>query len=343
MNIQSYTISRKGILEVLDRLIAGGIEVHAPLRIGSETFFRPVNDAGEIDFQQTPTTESPKALLFPKVQRLLSFTKTADGVAVVDHAREAAKDRIVFGTHPCDAIALDRLAGFFCSDCGDEYMAQRRKGLTVISISCATADQDCFCTGTGSHPGDTKGSDVLLTPIGDDCHYVECLTDRGAAFVAGGGASFVKSEQLEKEKYLAKVDASFSSGDVASRLAGAFDDPMWSDASLRCLGCGACAFVCPVCSCFDIQDEGSAASGERLRCWDSCGFALFTLHTSGHNPRPTQVQRWRQRIMHKFSYSPEQLGYAGCVGCGRCSRACPADMNLKEQLAGIAASVPVRK
>ncbi len=91
-------------------------------------------------------------------------------------------------------------------------------------------------------------------------------------------------------------------------------------------------FVCPTCACFDIQDEAGRQGGVRLRCWDSCGFSLFTLHTSGHNPRNVQSQRWRQRVMHKFAYMPERQGMLGCVGCGRCSRACPVDMNLAEHL-----------
>jgi formate hydrogenlyase subunit 6/NADH:ubiquinone oxidoreductase subunit I len=60
---------------------------------------------------------------------------------------------------------------------------------------------------------------------------------------------------------------------------------------------------------------------------------MFTLHASGHNPRSKQSQRWRQRVYHKFSYYPDRYNMLGCVGCGKCTRACPVDMNLREHLA----------
>jgi ferredoxin len=77
-------------------------------------------------------------------------------------------------------------------------------------------------------------------------------------------------------------------------------------------------------------------AGRRLRCWDSCGLRQFTVHASGHNPRERQPQRWRQRVYHKFAYMPDRFGVPGCVGCGKCTRACPVDMGLKEHLAALA-------
>ena len=91
-------------------------------------------------------------------------------------------------------------------------------------------------------------------------------------------------------------------------LAAGYERPEWQSLTRRCLGCGACAYTCPTCHCFDIVDEGNAAGGVRVRNWDACQFAMFTAHASGHNPRSVQSQRQRQRIYHKFQVYPEKFG-----------------------------------
>lgn len=116
-------------------------------------------------------------------------------------------------------------------------------------------------------------------------------------------------------------------------LARNFDHGLWKTLALRCHGCGACAAVCSTCHCFDIVDEhDSYGDGARRRNWDSCQMAKFTLHASGHNPRRTQTERLRQRVMHKFSIYPRRFDEFLCTGCGRCARACGAGMNLPEIL-----------
>ena len=59
---------------------------------------------------------------------------------------------------------------------------------------------------------------------------------------------------------------------------------------------------------------------------------MFTQHASGHNPRPDQAARWRQRTMHKFEYLPRNVGLYGCVGCGRCVLSCPVRLDIRQVL-----------
>lgn len=135
-------------------------------------------------------------------------------------------------------------------------------------------------------PGNTAGSDIQITELPDQSALVEVLTAKGKALVKFFVKEYTPAEEIDKEQYLASVPIRFNVDNVREKLAGAFDSPVWKQQSERCLGCGACAYVCPTCACFDIQEDAKGSSGHRVRCWDSCGFSLFTLHTSGHNPRP---------------------------------------------------------
>ena len=121
--------------------------------------------------------------------------------------------------------------------------------------------------------------------------------------------------------------------DIKARMDGLFDDDIWETVSHKCLGCGTCSYLCPICYCFDLTDEKTETGARKVRSWDCCMFDLFTRHASGHNPRPVNAMRLRQKVMHKFSYYWERYGLHGCVGCGRCVRSCPVNLDIRQLLA----------
>jgi ferredoxin len=339
MDNELRLIDREGLATLFSRWRAGGGRILAPRRLGERTDFAEVQAPAEACLDEVQTAQSAKAAVLPRVEELFAFRRRDGQFELRERDLAGLPATVLFGVRPCDAAALAGLAAILNWDAADRLFTARREKLSVVAVSCARSDEHCFCTSVGGGPGASAGSDLLLTDLGGGEYLVETVTPRGSVLLAGAEDLLrpAAGGERDKESRLAKVQARFDPERVRAALPALFaDEAFWAEQSLRCLGCGACAYVCPTCACFDIQDE----DGRRLRCWDSCGLALFTLHTSGHNPRPLQSQRWRQRLMHKFSYMPERLGVLGCVGCGRCSRGCPVDMDILEHLRAIAEAKP---
>jgi sulfhydrogenase subunit beta (sulfur reductase) len=336
MKIDRYIV-RKGSLDKLFEILKGNNKhIVAPFHVNEKTSYRNVEKFTDIATGYIQTTQSSKEVSFPRTEKLLDYSKSEAGMSVKGIGIDKIPEIVLWGVRPCDAMGIGQLGAIFNWDYKDEIFNNRQLKVTVLGFSCPTADEYCFCTSVGGNPGNTEGSDILFTMLGEKGDYLaEVITDKGASVVSLAKELFEADAKAEKEKYLASVPVKFKREEIYGKLEKFFESPEWVEQSLKCLGCGACAYVCPTCACFDIQDEAHGKAGMRVRCWDSCGFSLFTLHTSGHNPRAVQSARWRQRLMHKFSYMPERLSVYGCTGCGRCSRACPSDMNILEHLISI--------
>lgn len=326
-------LKNSSVRQFITLLLEGGMKVYAPQKLARKTDFAPVDKFESIVFDYIKSNKSSKDIVFPRYQKIFEYTKeSSKDISIKDFDKQSIADMVVFGQRPCDAAGIQALKAIFETDINDATFMARYNKTTFISISCTKADENCFCTSNGMNPGSTVGSDILLTPIENGDYFVEVLTEKGSNLVNKYPAPFENSPAIEKEKYLAKVDVFFDNEQIKEKLEKTFDHPTWMEQSLHCIGCGACAYVCPACACFDIHDENSGKSGFRYKCWDSCGLGHFTIHTSGHNPREVQSQRWRQRIYHKFSYMPKREKVFGCVGCGRCSAVCPVNMNIVEHL-----------
>jgi len=326
----TYHLSPAELDTLFKALQGDGRRILAPTDQDGRCELNPVQTPAQVAQDYVQTIMSAKETAFPKVEKLLSYTLANKEVTLQD-AQPKAEPTVVFGVRPCEAGGFQALDAVFNWDTRDSFFNARMEALAVVAVSCTRCDEACFCTAVGGGPGDTRGSDILLTPVAGG-FLAEVLTDKGRAMQALAPELFHPCGSEAKEAVLAQVAPAFDAAALTAKLPQLFDGGLWAEQSLPCLGCGACAFVCPTCVCFDIQEEADAKGGQRLRVWDSCGSSQFTLHASGHNPRETQAQRWRQRVYHKFSYYPSRYDMLGCVGCGKCTRACPVDMNLREHL-----------
>jgi len=315
---------------------------------GSYAILAPVDEGGvakdaEIDGQlpeTMPLTKRPlKEAFFPQEEVLFTF---GSGGEVEMPRLSGGPTRVAFGVRPCDARGLTLLDHVFASDdYKDPYYVSRRQGTAIFTFACLEPGVACFCTALGGGPFDETGSDALFVDLGES-YLVKVLSEKGQGVLEDAlrglpGVRDAKSGDLDgareaEARSRAEIDAGIPVKAATEKLARAFDDPAWEEVYRKCLGCAACTYLCPTCHCFDIGDEVMNASGERVRNWDSCMFPLFTRHASGHNPRPSRKERFRQRIMHKFNYFVENNGCVACVGCGRCVENCPVNLDVRQVL-----------
>ena len=327
--------------------LASGHRVLAPRQEGPSVVYRPQTAeqlaSADIDALLRRATASPKQAMLPQCETLVTFksVKDAEDPAKLTTTLEVPADAeptVLFGCRPCDArgfVVLDRpyLEGKF----KDPYYGARRKATVIVTQACPSAFASCFCNWVGSHPSDKEGSDILFTAV-EGGFVLEVVTEKGQALVEGAGFADAADKAAEAEAAHAAAAASLNPAPelthVMEKVASRFTDKaFWDKETVKCLSCGACTYLCPTCQCFTITDEGSQLDGRRLRSWDSCMTPLFTLETSGHNPRPSKADRMRNRVSHKFSFYPERYdGFFSCVGCGRCVVSCPVSLDIRHMV-----------
>ena len=319
----SHIISRAKLEQLIGQLLSAGKLVAGPIETKGRYFYQQTVEAKAIVLDSAiMPANSIKEFIFPRSETICSYRHEGKELIVTD-AEQSVQEQIIFGARPCDAASLPILDKVFAWDFQDRFFQQRRKNSTIVSLACKAADEHCFCTSVGLSPDTSSGSDAMLLQIGADSFEVRTFTEKGETLFRG------HTEESDKTgKSAEPPQIKFDARQVANYLQTHFDDPLFEHTSMRCVGCGACTYVCPTCHCFDIVDVGGASKGERVKNWDTCQFCMFTLHASGHNPRSEQSARQRNRVQHKFSIYPDKFGLVLCTGCGNCTRFCPTSLGI---------------
>ncbi len=280
------------------------------------------------------TVRSAKDFFFPQTENLVDFKMEGKNIEVID-IREESEDFVIFGVRACDAESFKILDSVYLSEPVDSYYKNRRDHATVVTMACTHPAETCFC-GSFGIDATAPGGDAACYSDGKNL-FIEAFTDKGKAFVDSVSSLLEDGDTTELEAVQAKTKEILSQLPLANlstdsfggdKLNELFNSEKWAELSESCLACGTCTFVCPTCQCYDIKDFNTGHGIKRFRCWDSCMYSDFTKMAHG-NPRLTQVERFRQRFMHKLVYYPaNNNGKFGCVGCGRCLSKCPISMNI---------------
>lgn len=307
--------------------------------------YMPIMKNGQSDFQLwtentdycddvLQTAKSAKDLFFPQSENIISFKKI-DGKFQVTTNEKIFDKFVLFGVRGCDLKGIEVLDKVFLAEPADEFYSAKRNSGVIITTACNKPEETCFCSAFGVDASSPMGD--VTTWYGENELYWKANTEKGKKLTSeiselliecdNSGADEIKSEISSKLEKLPLHSLSLD-GWGESAVKERFESDIWKKLSESCLGCGACTFVCPTCQCYDIRDYDTGHGVKRYRCWDSCMYNDFTMMAHG-TPRPTQMQRFRQRFMHKLAYFPANNGGEfSCVGCGRCIKKCPSKLNI---------------
>ena len=326
-------IPRSKLKEFFDA-ISAEMPLFMPLKSGEQTNYGCYDGTAAFDLDTLKTVKSPKDVFFPQSENMMKFRTEGKKIDIVD-IRTEKQPFVLFGVRACDYKAIAVLDNVFLSEPVDSYYKARRDAGIIFTLACGKPQESCFCTVFQIDATNPSGDATCW--LDEENLYVKANTEKGEKVLALGKAFEESTDEKAVEAMNAKTKEileklPFTHLDISrfkpENLNELFNLPVWNELSEACLGCGACTFVCPTCQCFDIRDFKTNKGVVRYRCWDSCMYSDFTQMAAA-NPRTTQMQRYRQRFMHKLVYYPSQYGgMYSCVGCGRCVNKCPQHLNI---------------
>jgi NAD-dependent dihydropyrimidine dehydrogenase PreA subunit len=312
-------------------------DLFAPVQLAEGVaVFKKIDRPDEVDFSSSNTQKPAKEVFFPQSETMFRYEKTGKQHQVTS-TEEVERKRVILGARPCDIQAVSLIDQVFSGkEYTDVYYVNKRKATTIIGMACDHPLSTCFCSSMKGGPFHREGSDLFLIDLGE-AYLVELLTEKGKTFqknkfLKEALAKDINSAKEVEEKATPKTDGSLPVAGIEKRLDQMLENPFWERVQEKCIGCRICTYLCPTCHCFDIVDEALTNKGQRVRNWDSCLSSLYSQETSGHNPRPTNRERTRQRIMHKFNYFPKNFDQIACVGCGRCIIYCPVNFDIRQTI-----------
>ncbi len=252
---------------------------------------------------------------------------------------EDLSPRIILGVPSCDLSALDLLDAIYLEEpYVDPYYRQKRENTILIGTDCHSRLETCHCTTYGGQPYPVKNHDLSISISGEKV-FLSVNSDKGTGFldkISVNGA-FRQCEESEMEDVirernnlsaeLKEANSSLPDAAMTGGLIKSTGKEIWVKYASTCVSCGACATICPTCTCFLLVDRPEF---EKVRQMDACQYPAFERVAAGEDPLSNNWVRFRNRYMCKYVWKPSRYDTQACTGCGRCTEACIGAIDKNE-------------
>lgn len=323
-------LKKKDLNRFVERLLES-YRVGGPVQKNGGFAFETLAHPEELRLDYPTTILPPKKFLLPVRETLFEIEDARQGKMTLP---KEDPPTVLLGVHACDLHAIQLLDHVFSNGQPDSNYANRRRKTMIVSLECLSpCDGHSFCKSMGTLTAE-EANDLHMVDLGES-YAVDVITEAGQALIQLADVTPAASSDIDQmnavlsekwPRFPYRLD--FDVSDLPSLMTMSMKSPLWEQLGERCLGCAACTNVCPTCFCFDVNDELNLnlTSGQRVRKWDSCQLDEFAAVAGGHDFRKSRALRQRHRFMRKGRYIQEAHHFLGCVGCGRCARACLVDI-----------------
>ena len=283
----------------------------------------PVN-IGKISYNKPKPATSLKTFFLPMKENVTS-------------GRSREKQRIILGVPNCDIKGLRLLDEIYLdNDFKDIFYRERRENTILISSDCFGKQEHCHCLSYDVKPYATGDADLAAIQLNGSI-VLRIMTPKGEDFVSQlsrlqpvndeNVLSTIETEHKATESLLLSSNNGVPDYINTGKFVKKAGEAIWKKYSSSCVSCGACATICPTCSCFLLIDK---MNFEKVKQLDACQYPGFERVAGGEDALFGLHHRFRNRYMCKYVWKPEKFKSPACTGCGRCIEACIGKINKNE-------------
>jgi ferredoxin len=303
--------------------------VFAPTKEGAKLVINKVSNEEEVDWSGQIPENSWKKVFYPHQEQLFDISDDKLAESKNTYPKVSA-----LGINIVDLRAFTLYEKVFADDV---YYQKRRRNTLVVGYSpdwpIDHKKYKVFSHDFENNILEHLIFDVFIVKLkGDSCGYYSGSKD-GQRILEKYGINNYKNIEYAGSTPRTAVDRKMLR--LQEKVIKSADKRIWNELAKICLACGKCSINCPTCFCFDLEDRIDPSNPSRIRKWGNCFYNDFSLMAGGVKPLDSVREKIYFWYVHKFVRIPREYKMPGCVGCGRCTKACPVGINISKNIANI--------